>query len=216
VPVNVLHTTVPGNDVLNLISCLRPAAAPGGQYKVGIYVKQPTPNTWKTYNFNCPYMNLGFACLYIEKNDLSGAESIVIGYLPTATSLTVSNGMGQSSTAKLAACGGQNADVSFTYTATAAEYNQVLDNLLAYFSANPTYDLSTSNSVDFVLAATANLGLSLTPVTGVWPQGAGSTAGILGQNIRHLTPGPNLQVNGGAQFAPLASGNCFAELHTPF
>lgn len=206
----------PDNPIANIadyIKCFTNVGGADHSYTVTICVQQPIPGNRAAYKWvdggpigssnEGNIVNVGHTFLIFTEQYGNTTITRNIGFYPASG---VKPG---SSTApgKLNNDEAHSYNISANFSVTNASFFTMLNNVTK--GNNPVfyYDLSSENCTTFALQTLARGGINLPNTIGSWPGGMGCNPGDLGEDIRQMTPLPNMTKATIQNFHP-NTGNC--------
>jgi len=208
--------TPPDHPITNLLDYLKCFTNVGGSdhtYKVTIYVDQPVPGSrtpWKTQDGGPVGSSAAKNLVDVGHTFLTFTEQY------GTTTITRNVGLYPSSavTPNSPASPGQLNDdenhqynISATFTVTNADFFIMLYYLQRAADPNFYYNLNAENCTSFALQTLAQAGIFLPNTIGTWWRGSGCNPGDLGEDLRQMTPLPNMTKSTSSGFH-FNVGNC--------
>jgi hypothetical protein len=171
-------------------------------YTVSLCVAQPILGERDSYSSGVSGVNVGHTFLTFQQNASGVVTTRSMGLYPNGI---VSPGQPR-------AAGSLNNDqghiynVSLTFTTTGAQFMNILNSFSNGNMVN--YDLNTNNCTTWALSSLSAGGINISTSPGSWPFGGGDDPGDLGEDIRSMSLGSNMQKNLNSTSAPNNAGTC--------
>lgn len=206
----------PDHPITNLLDYLKCFTNVGGNdhtYTVTICVDQPVPGTrtpWKLTDGGPlgssaagNIVDVGHTFLIFSEQYGGTTITRNVGFYPSGN-VTPNN---PASPGKLNNDDNHQYNIAATFTLTNANFFIMLNFLQRATDPNFYYNLNTENCTSFCLQTLAQAGIFLPNTIGSWPGGTGCDPGDLGEDIRQMTPLPNMTKSTSSVFH-FNVGNC--------
>jgi hypothetical protein len=176
------------------------------QYKVTLCVDQPAPGTRQSWTAlgGSGLIFVGHTFLTLTQVKPSGNITRNVGFYPmSAVYPTSPNSAGQ-----LHNDSERSYNISIEFALTNSQFFQILQFMEHFQNSNVVYDLNSNNCTNFVLNALAAAGIHLPRTQGTWAGGGGLNPGDLGEDIRYMALGSNMNRSTTFSSHP-NTGNCY-------
>ncbi|HVW62260.1 MAG TPA: hypothetical protein VHC48_19550 [Puia sp.] len=206
----------PDNPIANLADYIKCFTNVGGSdhvYTVTICVEQPVPGSRTAYKLTDGgpigssmagnIVDVGHTFLVFTEHYGNTTIARNIGFYPSKGVTPRS----PSAPGKLNNDENHSYNISATFTVTNASFFNMLNYAGRGSDETLNYNLSSENCTTFSLQTLVQGGINLPVTNGFWPGGMGANPGDLGEDIRQMSPLPNMNKGTVQNFHPNI-GNC--------
>jgi hypothetical protein len=202
----------PIGNITDYIKCFTQGDA-GHTFTVTLAVEQPTPNTRQPWSFSDGpvgssaagnVFNTGHTWLIFNENTGYGTTTRNVGFYPD----DIVTPWSPSAQGVLNDDEGTSYNISLTITVNSSQFFDILSYINDLSGPASTYNLNSFNCTSFAVDALANGDVAVPATVGTWQgNGKGLDPGDLGEDIRGMQLGANMQRNTTSSYHPNV-GNC--------